>query len=243
MSDSTTTITLRIRRFDPAIHIDPYWETFSVPVSSSDRVLDALHYVKWNLDGSLSFRRSCAHGICGSDAMMINGRNALACVTSLSDLGDSVTIEPLRGLAVQKDLIVDMEPFFAHLRAIRPYLIANDDSKTSDADDGRERRQLPDDRARIDLSTRCILCAACTTSCPVAWSNERYVGPAALVNAHRFLFDTRDEAFRQRLHELATLTTALGCRTAQNCTNACPRDIPVTEIITEIKRAIAKGRR
>ncbi len=153
-------------------------------------MLDLLEMVKGHDDGTLSFRRSCAHGVCGSDAMRINGQNHLACKTLVRDVGDKITVEPLLGLKVIKDLIVDMEPFFDNYKKVLPYFI-NDSPLPAD---GKERLQSPEQRARFDETTKCILCAACTTSCPSFWASDDYLGPAALVTAHRFIFDSRDEA-------------------------------------------------
>ena len=224
-------LTLRIKRFNPEVDKKPHWETYTVEVDESDRVLDALHQVKWHVDGTLSFRRSCAHGVCGSDAMVINGQNRLACVLLVRDVGSEITVEPIRGLPVVKDLVVDMEPFFEGYRSVLPSLI------THDQPGPRERIQSPEERARFDDTTKCILCAACTTSCPVYWGNDTYVGPAAIVNAHRFIFDSRDDAAAERLEILGQRTGVWGCRTAYNCTDACPRGIKVTQAIQEVKRA------
>jgi len=199
-------------------------------------VLDALHEVKWHQDGTLSFRRSCAHGVCGSDAMVINGANALACALLMRDVGEKVTVEPIRGLPVIKDLVVDMEPFFAQYHSVLPYLINSTDPGYE------ERRQSPEERERFDDTTKCILCAACTTSCPVYWGNSSYVGPAAIVNAHRFIFDSRDEAGAERLDILNQRSGVWRCRTAFSCTEACPRDIKITQAIQEVKRAILYNR-
>ena len=207
-------------------------------MAPTDRVLDALHAVKWYEDGTLNLRRSCAHGICGSDAMRINGRNLLACKVLIQDVGENITIEPMHGLTVIKDLIVDMEPFFDHYRSVKPYLI-NDEALP---EDGRERLQSPADQERINESTKCILCAACTTSCPSFWANGEYVGPAAIVQAHRFIFDSRDRAAEERLQVLNEQSGVWRCRTIFNCTTACPRDIPVTQQIAEVKKALATGR-
>jgi succinate dehydrogenase / fumarate reductase iron-sulfur subunit len=224
-------VNLRIKRFNPEVDQRPHWETYTVDVDESDRVLDALHQVKWHVDGTLSFRRSCAHGVCGSDAMVINGKNRLACVLLVGDVGSEITVEPIRGLPVVKDLVVDMEPFFEGYRSVLPSLIAYDEPGP------RERIQSPEERARFDDTTKCILCAACTTSCPVYWANDTYVGPAAIVNAHRFIFDSRDDAAEERLDILTERTGVWGCRTAFNCTDACPRGIKVTQAIQEVKRA------
>ena len=225
-------VQLRIQRFDPSRDQKPYWGEYDAEVEETDRVLDALHYVKWYVDGSLALRRSCAHGICGSDAMMINGHNRLACKVLCKDLEEPISIEPIQGLPVIRDLVVDMEPFFKGYYAVKPWLINN----TPPPD--RERLQSQEDRERYDDTTKCILCAACTTSCPIFWGDGEYVGPAAIVNAHRFIFDSRDEGGDERLEILGSRSGAFRCRTTFNCTDACPRDIKVTQAIQEVKRAI-----
>ena len=230
------TVHLKIKRYNPEVDTRPHWEEYEVQMSPGDRVLDALHQVKWTIDGTLSFRRSCAHGVCGSDAVVINGQNMLACVHLIRNVGTHLTIEPIRGLPVIKDLVVDMEPFFAQYRSILPYLIAHDDPGY------KERLQSPEDRERFDDTTKCILCACCTTSCPVYWANDSYVGPAAIVNAHRFIFDSRDQAAAERLDILNQKSGVWRCRTAFNCTEACPRGISVTKSIEEVKRAILYDR-
>jgi succinate dehydrogenase / fumarate reductase iron-sulfur subunit len=225
-------LTLRIHRYNPDIRLEPWWDEFAVNMDPSDRLLDALHEVKWHHDGTLALRRSCAHGICGSDAMLINGTNALACKILVRDVAPRVTVEPIRGLRVIKDLVVDMEPFFEGYKRVLPFLVNEDQPPT------RERRQTPEQRARSDDTTKCLLCAACTTSCPIFWSDDEYIGPAAIVNAHRFIFDSRDQAARERLDILAEKTGVFRCRTIFNCTEACPRGIKVTKAIQEVKRAI-----
>ena len=229
---TTVPLTLRIRRFNPEVSQDSWWDEFEVRMEPLDRLLDALHEVKWYQDGTLALRRSCAHGICGSDAMLINGRNALACKVLVKDVAPKVTIEPIRGLAVLKDLIVDMEPFFDGYRSVLPFLV-NDEGEPD-----KERYQSAEQRARYDDTTKCILCAACTTSCPIFWGDEGYVGPAAIVNAHRFIFDSRDQGSRERLKILSEKTGVFRCRTTFNCTEACPRGIQVTKAIQEVKRSI-----
>jgi succinate dehydrogenase / fumarate reductase iron-sulfur subunit len=232
---SKVTVHLRVKRFDPEVDLKPHFAEYTIEMRPSDTVLSALHAIKWQLDGTLSFRRSCAHGVCGSDAMMINGVNRLACVTLIQAVGNEIIIEPVRGLPVIKDLIVDMEPFFEQYRSVMPYLINDDDPGYT------ERKQSPEERARFDDTTKCILCGACSTSCPIYWGGN-YVGPAALVNAHRFVFDSRDRATKERLELLATRTGVFGCRTSFNCTEACPRGIQVTEAIEELKRAVLYGK-
>jgi succinate dehydrogenase / fumarate reductase iron-sulfur subunit len=230
---------LKIYRFQPEQDSKPRYATFEVEADPNDRVLDVLEQIRGEQDGTLAFRRSCAHGVCGSDAMRINGRNYLACKVLLRDLsGTEITIEPLLGLRVIKDLIVDMEPFFNHYKSVLPYLI-NDDPLPAD---GKERLQSPADRDRFDDTTKCILCAACTTSCPSYWANGEYVGPAAIVNAHRFIYDSRDQGAEQRLSILNEQMGVWRCRTAFNCTEACPREIKITQAISEVKRAIQTGK-
>ena len=225
-------LTLRIRRYNPEVREDPWWDEFTVDVEPWDHVLEALHEVKWRQDGTLALRRSCAHGICGSDAMVINGRNDLACRVLVKDVAPKVTVEPIRGLRVLKDLIVDMDAFFDGYKRMLPYLINDEEPSV------RERLQSQEERERFDDTTKCILCAACTTSCPIFWGDEGYVGPAAIVNAHRFIFDSRDRGARQRLQILGEKTGVFRCRTTFNCTEACPRGIKVTQAIQEVKRAI-----
>jgi succinate dehydrogenase / fumarate reductase iron-sulfur subunit len=234
------TITLNIRRFQPEVDKEARWQSFDVEVYSTDRVLDALHKIKWEQDGTLSFRRSCAHGICGSDAMRINGRNRLACKTLIKDLDitQPIYVEAIKGLPLEKDLIVDMEPFFAAFREVKPFLIAN-----SKPEKGKERIQSIANRETFDDTTKCILCAACTTSCPVFWTDGQYFGPAAIVAAHRFIFDSRDDAAKVRLDILNDKEGVWRCRTTFNCTDACPRGIQVTQAIADVKQAILRGRR
>ena len=230
---TTVALQVRIRRYNPEVGTDPWWDEFTVEVEPTDRVLDVLHEVKWYQDGTLALRRSCAHGICGSDAMLINGSNRLACKVLVKDVLPKVTVEPIRGLPVLKDLIVDMEPFFDGYKKVLPYLINEEEPDTD-----RERYQSAEDRERFDDTTKCILCAACTTSCPIFWGDDGYIGPAAIVNAHRFIFDSRDRGARERLQILSDKSGVFRCRTTFNCTEACPRGIKVTQAIQEVKRAI-----
>ncbi len=223
-------VKLKIRRFNPETDKKPWWGKYEVDMEPTDRVLDALHEVKWHQDGTLTLRRSCAHGICGSDAMRINGRNRLACKVLIKDAGRKITVEPILGLPVIKDLVVDMEPFMAHYRSVMPYLI-NDEPPPA-----IERLQSIEERERFDDTTKCILCAACTTACPSFWAKGEYVGPAAIVQAHRFIFDSRDRASQERLNILAEPDGVWRCRTIYNCTEACPRDIQVTQAIAEVKK-------
>jgi succinate dehydrogenase iron-sulfur subunit len=228
--------TFKIQRFNPDKDKRPHYEEYSVELEQTDRVLDGLNEIKWRQDGTLTYRRSCAHGVCGSDAMRINGRNRLACKLLIKDLPNHITIEPMLGFTVIKDLVVDLEPFFEKYRSIAPYLI-NDDAPPSES----ERLQSPEDRARYDDGTKCILCAACTTSCPPFWANKEFVGPAAIVNAHRFIFDSRDQGAAERLAVLNTRNGVWRCRTVFHCTDACPRDIEITRAIEDVKRTLLFG--
>ncbi|MCL1801654.1 MAG: succinate dehydrogenase iron-sulfur subunit, partial [Promicromonosporaceae bacterium] len=231
----TTPVVVKIRRYQPEKvgAKRAYWQDFHLTLRPTDRILDALIRIKDEYDGSLTFRYSCGHGICGSDALRINGRNRLACQTLIRELptGKPITIEPIKGLPVLKDLVVDQEPFFAAYREVLPYLVPTPGDTPS-----RERLQTSTQVARYAESTKCILCAACTTSCPVFWVDGKYLGPAAIVAAHRFIFDSRDSAGYERLAILNGKQGVWRCRTVYNCTEACPRDIPVTATIAEVKR-------
>jgi succinate dehydrogenase / fumarate reductase iron-sulfur subunit len=229
-------VKLRIFRYNPEVDKRPHYENYTVEAELTDQVLDLLNKVKWDQDGTLSYRRSCAHGICGSDAMRINGVNRLACKVLVRDVGTKIKVEPILGLPVIKDLIVDMEPFFEHYRSIHPYLINEEPPPV------RERLQSQEQRARFDDTTKCILCAACTTSCPSFWASGEYVGPAAVVQAHRFIFDSRDHGAAERLKVLNDRMGVWRCHDIYNCTDACPREIEVTKALGEVKVAIATGK-
>jgi len=226
----------KILRFNPEKDSKPHWESYQVELEPTDRVLDGLEAIKGKVDGSLALRRSCAHGICGSDAMLINGRNVLACKVLIKSLKQPITIEPMRSFKVLKDLIVDMEGFFSKYRSVQPYLMTKGKAPE------KERIQSPEERERFDDTSKCILCGACTTSCPSFWSNPDYVGPAAIVQAHRFLFDSRDEGKEERLKALNGSDGVWRCRTIFNCVEACPRGINVTRAIGEVKLAIKEGK-
>jgi succinate dehydrogenase iron-sulfur subunit len=226
-------VRLEILRFDPEKDREPHFENYTVQADPMNTVLACLHSIKWYQDSTLALRRSCAHGVCGSDAMLINGHNGLACKALIRDLKQPIRVEPLRGLPLVKDLVVDMDTFFDGYLAVKPWLITDDKEREPE----RERIQSPEDRQRFDDTTKCILCAACTTSCPIFWADEQYVGPAAIVNAHRFIFDSRDAGGRERLEILSQKDGAFKCRTTFNCTGACPRGIKVTQAIQEVKQA------
>ncbi len=229
------TVTLKIQRFDPEKDQRPHWAEYRVAVEDNGRLLDALHTIKWEQDGSLTFRRSCGHGVCGSDAMSVNGLNRLACKLLMGRLPNTITIMPLLAFRVIKDLVVDMDPFFVQYEKIKPYLLNDEPPPLT------ERLQTPEQRLRYEEGTKCILCAACTSSCPITWGDPAWVGPATLVNAHRFIFDSRDQGAAERLNILSDRLGVFRCRTVFNCTECCPRDIPITDLIEQIKRAALYG--
>ncbi|MDZ7831508.1 MAG: succinate dehydrogenase iron-sulfur subunit [Desulfobacterales bacterium] len=229
-------ITLKIKRFNPETDQRPYDQEYTVSAEPTDRVLDLLMYIKQHDDGTLGFRKSCAHGVCGSDAMRINGKDRLACKTLVRDVAESdgavVAIEPLRYFTVQRDLIVDQEKFFERYRSVKPYLI-NDEPVAE-----KERIQSPEERKAFDNPTNCILCAACFSACPIPQDNPRFLGPAAIAQAARFNKDSRDKGFEERLSVLNAPDGVWPCQNHFECTKACPRGIKVTKLINETKQKI-----
>ena len=223
-------VQLRIQRYNPDTDKEPHFEDYTVQAEPTDRVLDALLEVKGLVDGSLTLRKSCAHGVCGSDGMRINGRNALACKELIRNHAQPIVVEPMKGFRIIKDLVVDMDAFFAKYKATKPFLI-NDSAEPE-----KERLQSPKDQERFEDTTKCILCACCTTACPTFWSDGDFLGPAALVASHRFIFDSRDQAKEERLDIAGSKEGAWRCRTIFNCTDACPRGIEITKAIGEIKK-------
>ena len=232
-------LNFRIFRFDPEVDLEPRYQRYRVTADPTERILDCLNRIKWEQDGSLSFRMSCGHGVCGSDALRINGRCALACQKLVKDVAeaDEVLVEPLPSFKVLKDLVVDLEPFFEKVRWVQPYLLGGDHFPE------KERLQPPEERKKLDHVIRCILCACCMGACPVTAENERVLGPAPLVWAFRYLFDSRDQEKERRLHAVDTQDGAWGCRNHFECTRVCPKEIPVTKSINMIKREIEKERR
>jgi succinate dehydrogenase / fumarate reductase iron-sulfur subunit len=226
---------LSIYRYDPDKDAQPYLQDLEVQLEHSDRMLlDALIKAKAQ-DDSLAFRRSCREGVCGSDAININGRNGLACVTKIADLPAHVTLRPLPGLPVIRDLIVDMTQFFKQYHSIRPYLV-NDAAPPE-----RERLQSPLEREALDGLYECILCACCSTACPSFWWNpDKFVGPAGLLQAYRFIADTRDQATRERLDDLEDPYRLFRCHTIMNCVDACPKGLNPTRAIGKIKEMMVK---
>lgn len=224
---------LRIYRYDPDSARGPYMQDYTVEPEAGDRkLLDLLVRIK-SFDDSLSFRRSCREGVCGSDGMNINGRNGLACLTAIDGLAEPVTLRPLPGLPVLRDLIVDMAQFFAHYKAIKPYLIGS----TPPPD--RERLQSPQDREKLDGLYECILCACCSTFCPSFWWNpDKFLGPAALLQAYRFIADSRDSATAERLDYLDDVYRLFRCRSIMNCTEVCPKGLSPSHAIEQIRQAL-----
>ena len=230
-------VILRIKRYQPETDDASRFQDFEVDVEPADRLLDALMFVKRNIDGTLCFRKSCAHGVCGSDAMTISGVERLACKTLIRDVAEKagavVTIEPLKSLPVQRDLMVDYTRFFEFYRVVKPFLVPAQNTASG------ETVQMPAERARFDDPTKCILCASCYASCPVvAEKDPDFIGPAAIMQAARFVFDSRDEGIGPRLDILDDAHGVWPCENHFQCTRVCPRGIKVTKNINMVKRQI-----
>jgi len=225
-----------IYRYDPDKDEKPYMQNLSVNLLDSDRMLlDALLKIKSNVDDSLALRKSCREGVCGSDAMNINGKNGLACITNLNDLKEPIVLKPLPGLPVIRDLIVDMTQFFKQYDSIKPY-IQNDSPPPE-----KERLQAPEDREKLDGLYECILCACCSTSCPSFWWNpDKFVGPAGLLQSYRFIADSRDNATEERLDNLDEPYRLFRCHTIMNCVDVCPKGLNPTKAIGKIKELMLK---
>lgn len=226
---------LSIFRFNPEHDSKPYMQDYEIETAATDRMLlDVILRVK-EQDDSLVLRRSCREGICGSDGMNINGRNGLACVTPVKELREPVVLRPLPSFPVIRDLVVDMSRFFAQYHSIKPYLV-NDEPPPE-----RERLQSPADRGKLDGLYECILCACCTSQCPSSWWNpDRFVGPAGLLQAERFIVDSRDRATQQRLDDLDDVYRLFRCRAIMNCTEVCPKGLEPSRAIEMIKLAMVK---
>ncbi len=225
----------RIYRYDPDKDAQPRMQDYHVDLEASDRMLlDALVRIK-SMDDSLTLRRSCREGVCGSDAMNINGKNGLACITRLSDLKEPVEIRPLPGLPVIRDLVVDMAQFFKQYHSVKPYLINNEPMPE------KERMQTPAEREALDGLYECILCACCSTACPSFWWNpDKFVGPAGLLQAYRFLADTRDQATNERLDNLEDPYRLFRCHSIMNCVDVCPKGLNPTRAIGKIKDLLVR---
>jgi len=230
------TVKFSIYRFDPDKDAKPYMQDLEVELFPTDKMLlDALMRIKQSTDDSLAFRRSCREGVCGSDAMNINGKNGLACVTNLKTLSEPVVLKPLPGLPVIRDLIVDMSQFFKQYHSIRPYLV-NDTPPPE-----KERLQSPEEREELDGLYECILCACCSTACPSFWWNpDKFVGPAGLLQAYRFIADSRDLATNGRLDDLEDPYRLFRCHSIMNCVDVCPKGLNPTLQIGRIKEVMLK---
>jgi len=225
------TVQLKIYRYDPDKDAKPYMQDVTVELKDTDKMLlDALQRIKSDVDDSLALRRSCREGVCGSDAMNINGKNGLACTTNLNELTQPIVLRPLPGLPVVRDLIVDMTNFFKQYHSIKPYLI-NDSIKPE-----KERLQSPEEREELDGLYECILCACCSTSCPSFWWNpDKFVGPAGLLAAYRFLIDSRDTETNARLDNLSDAFSVFRYHSIMNCVSVCPKGLNPTRAIGHIK--------
>ena len=230
------TVRFEIYRYDPDRDRAPRMQSLAVQLAPGDKMLlDALLRIKSDADDSLAFRRSCREGVCGSDGMNINGRNGLACVTNLRELAEPIVLRPLPGLPVIRDLIVDMTHFFNQYHSIRPYLI-NDTPPPE-----KERLQSPAEREELDGLYECILCACCSTSCPSFWwSPDKFVGPAGLLQAYRFIADSRDLATGERLDDLDDPYRLFRCHTIMNCVDVCPKELNPTRAIGKIKELLVR---
>lgn len=230
MADKKT-VRMKIYRYDPDSDTHPYMQDIDVIPDHHDRMLlDLLVRIKSEVDDSLSFRRSCREGVCGSDAMNINGKNGLACTTNLNELTQPVVLRPLPGLPVVRDLIVDMTQFWKQYHSIKPYLI-NDTPPPE-----RERLQSPEERDQLNGLYECILCACCSTACPSYWWNpDKFVGPAGLLQAYRFMSDSRDMALAERLDNVSDAYRLFRCRTIMNCTDVCPKGLNPAAAISNIR--------
>jgi len=219
-----------IYRFNPDEDKKPYMQDYDIELEDSDQMLlDAIIRIK-EIDDSLSVRKSCREGVCGSDGMNINGKNGLACITKLSDLEEPVILRPMPGLPVIRDLIVDMTQFFENFHSVKPYLVNTDPVPET------ERLQSPEDRAKLDGLYECILCGACTTSCPSFWWNpDKFVGPAGLLQAYRFISDSRDQILDERLENLETPERLYSCHHILNCVDVCPKKLNPSLAISRIK--------
>lgn len=222
-------VTFKVFRYNPGEKDEAFFQDYELPETDSMTVLEGLYYILENLDSTLAFRSSCREGVCGSCAMHINGEYRLACETQISDMGNKVTVRPLAHMKIIRDLVVDMDPFFAQYEAIKPYLIAGDELPE------REFKQSPRDRKKIDHLVDCILCGACYGSCPVVATDEKYIGPHALLKALRFVDDSRDVATNERLAYVATDFGVFRCHTIFNCQQVCPKDLDPTGAIAKLK--------
>jgi len=225
-----------IYRFNPELDKKPYMQDYDLDLKEhpAAMVLDALKYLKMQ-DETLSFRRSCGEGVCGSDGMNINGRNGLACITPLASLKEPIVLRPFPGMPVIRDLIVDLSNFYKQYEKIKPYL------QNSSSPPGKERLQSPEDRAKLDGLYECIMCGCCSSACPSYWWNpDKFIGPAAAVQAARFILDTRDDSTAERVAQLDDAYSIFRCRTIMNCVEVCPKGLNPTKAIADIRDKIIK---
>lgn len=232
----TDGVRVKIYRYDPDTGEPPRMQDYTVPGGyEGHMVLDLLTNIKNEIDDSIAYRRSCREGVCGSDGMNINGKNRLACVTNVKDLQQPIVLRPLPGVPVVRDLIVDLSEFWKQYHSIKPYLV-NDDPPPE-----RERLQSPEERDRLNGLYECILCACCSTACPTFWWNpDRFVGPAGLLQAYRFIADTRDTTPSQRLDDLDDAYRLFRCRTIMNCTDVCPKGLNPAAAISNIRDLLVR---
>jgi len=228
------TVTFEIFRYDPEKDKEPYYDTYKVEIRKPGMlVLEGLNQIKWELDTTLSFRRSCREGVCGSDGMNINGVNMLSCIVKIEDLKtDHLIIQPLPGMPVMRDLVVDVSDFFEKFIAVKPYLIR----KSPPPD--KEYFQSPEDRKKLDGLYECIMCGCCSSSCPSYWADKKYLGPHAILRAYRYLADSRDEGMDERLRILDDKHGVWRCHTIYNCVEACPKELNPTEAVVKIRRLL-----
>lgn len=234
--------TIRIKRFDPKAQVKTYYSTYNVEVENTTRVIDALENLARTEDTTLTFRRSCMHGICGSDAMIINGKERLACKTLFQDVSTeennfTVEIEPLRHLEVEKDLVVNQKPFLEKFESVKPFFIPK-----NDLPDIGEFLQSPEERKLLDEASTCVSCASCFSACPILSQNADFIGPMALVQAARFVDDSRDAGLSARIDVLDSKNGIWACESLFECTKACPRGIKITKLINLMKRKIKEYR-
>lgn len=226
-------VTFRIFRWDPTRETRPRYEEFRLEAKPWERILDCLNRIRWEQDPSLTFRASCGHGICGSDGMRINGVCALACQRPVKDYPEGfITLEPLPNFRVTRDLVVDLHPFFEKYQAVKPYLI------TEEPVPEKERLQSPTERESFEEAIRCILCGCCTAACPVTAQDKEFLGPAALLRAFRYLFDSRDQGSGERMEFLDKEHGIWGCKGHGLCTQVCPKEIDVRKWLGRIKKRI-----
>ncbi len=226
---------IKILRYDPKTDKKPHWKSYALELDPEVTILDILNEIHWKIDGSLAYRRSCRSAICGSCAMKINGQNLLACETPMHKFKGDIKIEPLPGFPILKDLVVDMDGFFEKMNRVKPYLML--DKPTPD----KEFLQSPEDFEHIKDAVNCILCGACTSSCPSLWANEDYLGPAALLKSYRFIFDTRDDGSVDRIDIVNDKNGIWRCHTIFNCMEACPKNIKITEYLSKLKGKVLEN--